>query len=62
MSQLILEFPLESDAVSTSGEEIRVELGNGVRLTSTVPTWIGIINSAKLSLVMEVTGSPPDAS
>jgi hypothetical protein len=62
MSQLILEFPLEPGAVTTEGEALMVELGNGVRLTSTVPAWVEWVNGAKLQLIMDVTGSPPDAS
>jgi hypothetical protein len=63
MGQLLtLEFPLEAtDVTLGSGGALRVELGNGVCLTTHVPDWVRRVEAAKLILAMEVEGSPSDA-
>ena len=61
MSQVILEFPLDRDSVTLFTDTIAVELGNGVRLTAGIPVWIQGINSAKLQIVLDIEGSPPNA-
>jgi hypothetical protein len=63
MSQLILEFPLDpARVILLEGGALRVELGNGVALTTSVPEWVRWINTAKLTLTMEVEGSPTDVT
>lgn len=62
MTQLILEFPLSDGSVTVEDERLLVELGNGVRLTSSVPGWVQDITKVKLQVIMETTGSPPDAT
>lgn len=61
MSQLILEFPLGPGAVTLDRGLLLVELGNGVRLTTSAPKWVTNVTEAKLTLTMEVDGSPTDA-
>ena len=61
MSQVILEFPLERECAVLHTDSIAVELGNGVRLTTSMPIWVKGINKVTLQLVLEVEGSPPDA-
>lgn len=61
MSQLILEFPLPDGSATLDQTHLSIELGNGVRLTSSAPDWIQSIHQVKLQLVMEITGVPPDA-
>jgi hypothetical protein len=61
MRQVILEFPLAREDVTLFTDTIAVELGNGVRLTTGIPQWVKGINSAKLQIVLEIDGSPPDA-
>jgi hypothetical protein len=58
MSQVILEFPLERDAVTLFTDTIAIELGNGVRLTTGIPKWVKGINSATLQIVLDIEGSP----
>lgn len=59
MSDLILEFPLpEGSVILDNGGKLSVSLGNGVRLTSTVPAWVEYVHRAKLQLIMDVDGSP----
>ena len=58
MSQVILEFPLERDAVILFTDTIAIELGNGVRLTTGIPKWVKGINSITLQIVLEIEGSP----
>lgn len=60
MSQLILEFPLPREAVDKSGNKLAVDLGNGVKLTTSIPHWVEEIYEIKLRLEMKVDGSPPD--
>lgn len=61
VSQLILEFDLERDAVTLRTDSLALELGNGVRLTTSCPAWVKGINAVKLQIVLAVDGSPPDA-
>lgn len=62
MSQLIFEFPLPDDASVIEGEHLTVELGNGARLICSVPPWVKQVIHARMQLIMEIEGSPPDAS
>lgn len=62
MSQLILEFPLPDGSATLERERVSVELGNGVRLNSSVPEWVTTVKGAKLQLIMDVEGSPSDAN
>jgi hypothetical protein len=61
MSSVILEFPLEREDVILYTDKITVELGNGVRLTTGIPTWVKAVNTAKLQIVLDIEGGPPDA-
>jgi len=56
-----MEFPLEPDAVTLVDGQLRVELGNGVRLTTSAPNWIKTIIWAKMQLVIDVEENPPNA-
>jgi hypothetical protein len=58
MGQLILEFPLAPGSVVVDGLTLRVDLGNGCKLVSTVPEWVKVVESAVLRLEMEIVGSP----
>jgi hypothetical protein len=58
MSQVILEFPLERECAVLHADSIAVELGNGVRLTTSMPAWVKGVNKVTLQLVLEVEGSP----
>jgi len=59
---VIMEFPLGPDTVTLVGGQLRVDLGNGVRLTTTAPPWMKTILWAKMQLVIDTEESPPDAS
>jgi hypothetical protein len=60
MSQLTIEFPLSNSSVTLKGDELRVDLGNSVWLTTLAPRWLKSVQAAKLQLVMEIEGSPHD--
>lgn len=62
MSQLIFEFPLPDDASVIDSGHLTVELGNGARLVCSVPDWVKQVIHAKMQLIMEIEGAPPDAS
>lgn len=62
MSSVILEFPLAREDVRLHTDKVTVELGNGVRLTTGIPTWVKAVNAAKLQIVLDIEGGPPDAS
>jgi hypothetical protein len=62
MSKLILEFPLPLGAVAFTEDSIVVDLGNGVRLRSSIPEWVKAVRGAKLILEMDIEGSPPNAN
>lgn len=59
MSQLILEFPMERETAELTPNGLRVDLGNGVKLVTGIPSWVKAINVVKLQLIMEIEGSPP---
>jgi hypothetical protein len=61
MGQLIIELPLPDGSVSLHDENLWVELGNGVKLTTEAPEWIRRIIKARLQLILEIEGSPSDA-
>lgn len=61
MSSVILEFDLERESVTLGTDRVTVELGNGVRLTTGIPNWVKAVNAAKLQIVLDIEGSPPDA-
>lgn len=61
MSSVILEFDLPREDVRLGEDKVTVELGNGVRLTTGIPKWVVAINSAKMQIVLDIEGSPPDA-
>ena len=62
MSSVILEFDLPREDVRLHEDRVTVELGNGVRLTTGIPTWVKGINAAKLQIVLDIEGGPPDAN
>ena len=59
MSSVIIEFQLQPTDVDFAGETMYVELGNGVRLTTTAPEWVRNVKSVKLQIVMEIEGAKP---
>jgi len=62
MSSVILEFDLPREDVILGDEKVAIELGNGVRLTTGIPRWVKGVNSAKLQIILEIEGSPPNAN
>ena len=62
MSSVILEFDLPREDVRLHEDRVTVELGNGVRLTTGIPTWVKGINAAKPQIVLDIEGGPPDAN
>jgi hypothetical protein len=61
MSQVKFEFQLGRDAADLQDGFVRVSLGNGVSLTTSIPKWVKGINDVRLDIVMDIEGSPPDA-
>lgn len=65
MSQVIFEFNLGLEAIDIDDSEephkLMIELGNGVRLTTSAPSWLGNVTEIKLQIVLETDGSPPHA-
>lgn len=62
MPSVILEFALAREDVRLHTDRVTVELGNGVRLTTGIPTWVKGINGAKLQIVLDIEGGPPNAN
>jgi len=66
MSQVILAYPMSIDDLDldkgTDPHKLSIELGNGVRLTTSLPSWVGDITEVTIHIILEVNGSPPDAN
>ena len=60
MSQLILEFPLDREAADIKGDNVSIDLGNSVCLTTGIPRWVTAINNVTLQIILDIDGVPPD--
>ena len=59
MGQLILEFPLPN--ATLEDERVIISLGNGVSMSSGIPSWVKEIKQTKLQVILEIEGDPPHA-
>lgn len=58
MSTVILEYFLPDGAALIVKDSLVLDLGNGVTLRSSLPTWVKVIHKATLKIELEIEGSP----